>query len=184
MIAQNLRGWSGFFKVLCDVSGRLESATRQNLTRRMAEGRNVGIIPGGFEDATLHVQGRERTAMSDRKGLIKYALQHGYALTPIYTFGESETYATFPYLLKPRLWLNRFGIPAVAFFGAPWMPLFPRRNVPIASCIGPPLQLPKLEKPTPEEVSKWHAAYLDALQALFDKHKGECGKPDAKLEIW
>ena len=32
------------------------------------------------------------------------ALQHGYALTPIYTFGESETYATFPYLLKPRLW--------------------------------------------------------------------------------
>lgn len=58
-------------QVLCDVSGRLESATRQNLTRRMAEGRNVGIIPGGFEDATLHVQGRERTAMSDRKGLIK-----------------------------------------------------------------------------------------------------------------
>ena len=34
----------------------------------------------------------------------RYALQHGYALTPIYTFGESETYATFPYLLKPRLW--------------------------------------------------------------------------------
>ena len=33
-------------------------------------------------------------------------------------------------------------------------------------------------------MSKWHAAYLDALQALFDKHKGECGKPDAKLEIW
>ena len=29
-----------------------------------------------------------------------------------------------------------------------------RRNVPIASCIGPPLQLPKLEKPTPEEVER------------------------------
>ena len=41
-------------------------------------------------------------------------------MTEIYTFGESETYHTFTGLLPLRLWINRFQIPAVLFFGEPW----------------------------------------------------------------
>eukprot|EP00967_Tisochrysis_lutea_P138802 scaffold251081_cov35-Tisochrysis_lutea.AAC.1 len=184
LIARNLREWSGFFKLLCDISGRLESATKERMTELMRAGRNLAIIPGGFEDATLHVYGKERTAILGRKGLIKYALQHGYAITPIYTFGESETYHTFTGALKPRLAINRYGIPAVAFWGEPLLPPFPKQRAEVISCIGTPLQLPKLEDPTADEVNAWHSRYLAALRALFDAHKAECGKPDAQLEIW
>jgi len=58
--------------VLCDVSGRLESATKEVICSVMRSGRNVAIIPGGFEDATLHTHGKERTAMMVRS--IKRAL--------------------------------------------------------------------------------------------------------------
>lgn len=105
-------------------------------------------------------------------------------MTPIYTFGESETYHTFTGLLEARLKLNQYGIPAVVFWGEPLLPPFPKQQTECVSCVGAPLQLPKLQDPTADEVSAWHARYLGALRALFDAHKAECGKPDAQLEIW
>ena len=184
LIAANLREWSAFFKVFCDLGGRLESATRANIMKLMAAGRNLAIIPGGFEDATRHKRGAERTAMSGRKGFVKYALQHGYALTPIYTFGESETYHTFTGLLPLRLWINRFQIPAVLFFGEPWCPILPRRDTRCLSCVGEPLQLPRIDAPTQAQIDEWHAEYLNALRVTFDRHKAEAGKPDAVLEVY
>eukprot|EP00434_Breviolum_minutum_P024312 symbB.v1.2.021471.t1/scaffold1792.1/size124732/6 len=82
-----------------------------------------------------------------------------------------------------RFWLNRKGIPTVAFWGLPWCPLLPRRNVEMLTFVGPALELPQISDPTPEEVDKWHAKYTDALVALFNKHKAEAGKPTAVLEI-
>ena len=71
LIAKALREPSVLFKLVCDVSGRLESATRENIISLMRRGRNLAIIPGGFEDATLYARGKHRTAMSNRKGLVK-----------------------------------------------------------------------------------------------------------------
>ena len=77
----------------------------------MSRGRNLAIIPGGFEDATIHCYGRDRTFLKNRKGLVKYALQHtGATSLPVYSFGESETYYTFTALLKQRLLLNQYSI--------------------------------------------------------------------------
>jgi len=128
--------------------------------------------------------GKERTAMKHRKGFIKYCLEEGYQVFPIYTFGEGDTYKTFTWFLPVRLWLNKFGIPAAAFFGNPLCPMLPRTDAPILSFIGPPLALPKIDKPTQKDVDEWHAKYLVALQELFDRHKAAAGKPEAVLEIW
>lgn len=187
LIARNLREWAPLFKVLCDVSGRLESATKENITSLMSQGRNLAIIPGGFEDATLHEYGKNRTCMKPRKGLVKYALQHGYALTPIYSFGESQTYHTFTWLLKWRLWLNKFSIPGVLFFGNPLLPIFPRVQSQVLSYVGEPLQLPRIPNPTKDEIDLWHSKYLDALVHLFNTHKGEVAKlgiSASELEIY
>ena len=46
LIARNLREWAPLFKVLCDLSGRLESATKGNIQKLMGSGRNIAIIPG------------------------------------------------------------------------------------------------------------------------------------------
>lgn len=43
--------------------------------------------------------------------LLRYALQHGYCLTPVYTFGENRTYSAFSGLLRLRLWINSFQAP-------------------------------------------------------------------------
>ena len=184
MIAQNLREWPTPFKVLCDLSGRLESATKGNIQKFMKAGRNLAIIPGGFEDATLHAYGKDRTMLSQRKGLVKYALQHGYALTPIWSFGESETYYTFTGMLKGRLALNKYSIPAALFFGWPLMPLFPRRDARVLSFVGAPLQLPEIAEPSGAQVDEWHAKYIQALRDVYEAHKAEAGFPDGVLEVW
>jgi len=116
--------------------------------------------------------------------LLRYALQHGYCLTPVYTFGENRTYSAFSGLLHLRLWINSFQVPAVAFFGDWRCPLFPRLDAECLSFVGPPLQLPQLPEPTPEQVAEWHAKYLIALRKIFDASKAEAGEPDANLEIW
>ena len=150
----------------------------------MSLGRNLAIIPGGFEDATIHCYGRDRTFLKNRKGLVKYALQHGYKLTPVYSFGESETYYTFTALLKQRLLLNQYSIPGVLFFGWWLVPLFPRIQSEILTYIGAPIQLPHIPEPTAAQVDEWHEKYMAALTELFNKHKTEAGRPDAELEIF
>ncbi|CAM9488198.1 unnamed protein product, partial [Heterosigma akashiwo] len=57
----------------------------------MEKGESFGIIPGGFEEATISKLGAQRVYLKKRKGFVKYALKYGYALVPVYTFGESDT---------------------------------------------------------------------------------------------
>lgn len=48
--------------------------------------------------------------------------------------------------------------------------------------IGAPLELPKIEEPSSEDVAKYHGLYMDLLLALFNKHKKEhCTNPEAEL---
>jgi len=128
--------------------------------------------------------GRERVYLRRRKGIVKYALQHGYALTPVYTFGESRTYYAFPGMLWLRLRITDLGLPACLLFGNPKMPLYPRYDAALLTYVGAPLQLPTLPEPTQTDVDRWHQAYMDALQELFDGNKSDAGVPDAQLEIW
>ena len=183
-IAAGLREPSHLFKMLCDASGRVESASRENIKKRFKEGRNVGIIPGGFEEATIYEHGKHRVAMRRRKGLIKYALQHGYALVPIYTFGENRTYYTISGWVRLRQIINSFQMPAVAFWGAWFLPVLPRYDAEVLTYVGLPVQLPKIEEPTGDEVDMWLEKYLDALRTLFDESKAEAGEPNAVLEVW
>jgi len=189
LINRLLSDVSSFFKLLCDVSGRLESASKENMIRLMVEERNICIIPGGLEEAALFKYGKERVYLKKRKGVVKYALQHGYALTPVYTFGESRTFHTFTGLLKWRIkFTETTGIPTCYMYGSPkWfspVPIFPHYDAYLHTYVGAPLQLPKISEPSRDDVDKWHGAYVQALQDLFDAKKDEVGEPHAQLEIW
>ena len=42
----------------------------------------------------------------------------------------------------------------------------------LAVVVGAPLAgLPQIDEPSAADVAKWHAAYVAALRALFDRHK-------------
>lgn len=76
----------------------------------MSRGENVGLIPGGFQEASLYQRGKHRAVLKRKTGFIKYALQFGYSVAPVYVFGEEKTMWTlnvFPKRLA--MWLNRSG---------------------------------------------------------------------------
>jgi len=174
-----------FFGWVIGWCGNIKGAGAGSMLELMQQGRNLALIPGGFEEATLQEQGVERVVLKDRKGFIKYALRFGYRVHPVYTFGECDTYWTYNGLKCLRVWLNQFKIPSVVFWGTPLMPLFPSSAAKLHTVVGPGIQFPKLEGEalTADEVSKWHATYVAALVELFDKHKAELGNGHRELEV-
>ena len=160
------------------------AATRPVVKAAMATGESLALLPGGFHEAVICARGAERVYVKRRRGFVKYCLQHGYRICPVYTFGESDCYRTFGALLRPRLWLADRNIPAAAMFGNPLCPVLPIAETALHTFVGRPLELPAIAEPTAEDVALWHGRYVAALQALFDEHKAEAGKPDAVLEIW
>ena len=164
--------------------GNIQGASARNMKKLMAAGSNIALLPGGFEEATIQSYGVESVYIKHRKGFIKYALQYGYRVHPCYTFGECDSFITFTPFKKLRLWLNTFKLPAVLFLGSFYCPLFPRSSSSIHTVIGDPIELPQMECPTPRDVDLWHARYMSALEALFEKHKTEVGKGHMQLQVW
>jgi 2-acylglycerol O-acyltransferase 2 len=189
LLDEGLRLKSPTFRILCDWcesdSAWSGAATRKVMLDNMAKGTtSLALLPGGFQEATLCSKGKDRVYIKNRAGFVKYCLMHGYAITPVYTFGESDTYATFPYLLKARLALAKRNIPAAAMWGRWWCPFLPVSSAELLTYVGEPLKVPKIAEPTKEDVAKYHQLHIDALQKLFDKHKADAGRPTATLEVF
>ncbi|KAK1941499.1 Diacylglycerol O-acyltransferase 2 [Phytophthora citrophthora] len=183
LVAENLF----WFPVMRDLLNWMDfnSVARSTFHRVMTTGQNVCLIPGGFEEATLYERGKHRVYIKKRFGFIKLALQHGYKVHPVYTFGEEYAYHTFPYFLKLRLKMNEFKIPGVLFFGLPHCFFLPHSDIDLITVVGEALTLPHIEQPTKEDVQKYHSQYVEALQKLFDKYKSVYAvDPEAKLEIF
>jgi hypothetical protein len=53
LLTSGLREPSHYFKLICDLTGRMESATRANIKLLMRAGRNIALLPGGFEEASV-----------------------------------------------------------------------------------------------------------------------------------
>jgi len=188
LLDDNLRNTMPTFRLMCDLfEGKdryAAAASKSGFLKEMAKGGQLALLPGGFQEATIAHLGKDRVWVKSRAGFVKYCLQHGYSITPVYTFGEADTYHTFTWLLGLRLKLAQKNIPAAAMMGNPLCPLLPRRHVPLLTFVGSPLKLPQIAEPSKQDVTEWHHKYMEALQALFEKHKGEAGRPDAVLEIW
>ncbi|KAG1713340.1 hypothetical protein DVH05_001127 [Phytophthora capsici] len=183
LVAENLF----WFPILREVLNWMDFSTVAKTTfqRIMPTGQNVSLIPGGFEEATLYRRGKHRVYIKKRFGFIKMALQYGYKVHPVYTFGEEYAYHAFPSLLKLRLKLNEFKLPGVVFFGRFNCCYLPRNDVDLITVVGKPLQLPHIENPTREDVERYHNQYIEALQKLFDRYKGVYAvDPEAKLEMY
>lgn len=183
LVAENLF----WFPALRDMLKWLEfdNVSKRTFVGLMARGQNIGFVPGGFEEATLYERGKHRVYLRKRLGFIKLALQYGYKIYPAYTFGEEQTFHAFPYLLALRLKLNEFKVPGAAFVGSPFCFFMPRSDVDLITVVGTPLQLPLIRDPTPDDITKHHAIYVQKLQDLFDRHKGKYATdPDAELEVF
>ncbi|KAK3275981.1 Diacylglycerol O-acyltransferase 2 [Cymbomonas tetramitiformis] len=166
-------------------TGHLD-ASRGTMSRHMAKGANLAIIPGGEAEALRTEKGKEAVVLKGRAGFISLALQHGAAIVPTYTFGQVDTFhVSKTFLFSVREWIRmklKMSIPVFWGQGGGPMPF----RVPLSIAIGEPIQVPANPsgaKPDPAVVEEYAARYIAALEMLFDKHKEAAGCGDRTLEV-
>jgi hypothetical protein len=161
------------------------SCAKENMVEIMESGGNIGLIPGGFEEATLYKRNHFRLFLKKRKGFIKYALKYGYCIQPCFVFGEEKTYWQLDmgsYFKRVALWLNRLKIPTTFFIGK--FLFLPDNDIDINVVVGKNITLPTISNPSKEEIDKYHAEYIRAIEDIFKRYKKQFGVPaDAVLEI-
>lgn len=159
-------------------------ADSESMKKIMRSGSNIGMIPGGFQEATLYQRGKYRVFLKSRKGFIKYALEYGYSLQPSFVFGEELTYWTIDLIPQNiAFFLNKFNIPTCIFIGKFFF--MPDNDIDLVVVVGKKIPLPQISKPSAADVDKYHGLFLEAYQELFDKYKLTCSVQGAKavLEI-
>ncbi|CEO98843.1 unnamed protein product (mitochondrion) [Plasmodiophora brassicae] len=157
-------------------------ATPANMKRIMATGQNVCLVVGDFEEIALYQRGEFHCYLSKRKGFVAYALRFGYSLFPAFTFGEELTFNSLNVLPWLRMRLAGWKMPgALVWTRRGWMP---DPSVDLVTVVGDPVVLPTIPAPTPEQVDRYHALYVDAVVRLFNKYKGDfASDPNAVLYL-
>jgi hypothetical protein len=164
--------------------GSCTPATKEGMRMLMAERRPFGILPGGMEELAYFSNGEEHVYIKRRAGFIKYALQYGCQLVVAYTFGEADLFRSCQPLRPLLMWSARtLGCVVPLYAGCWWCPLLPRTAVSLNTVWGEVIELPRIEQPSDEDVAKWHAVYMSALQRTFETHKARFGLADRTLIV-
>ncbi|XP_058039553.1 2-acylglycerol O-acyltransferase 3 isoform X2 [Ahaetulla prasina] len=157
---------------------------------RAGPGHAVVIVVGGATESLDCNPGEQRVLLSGRRGFVRLALQHGADLVPVFSFGENDIFrqVQFPEGSFLRRFQLRFKqlvgfapclfVGRSLFFSHCWG-LLPQPS-PITVVVGKPILVPLRPHPKPEEVDRYHALYVQALQQLFEEHKGNCGLPSSQ----
>lgn len=136
----------------------MQSVNAKNMERIMKKNKSIGLVPGGYEEATITSHKVFRLYLKDRKGFVKLALKYGYSLVPIVVMNEHKMFKTTDFGLQTRIWLNKYKIPSALSLGK--FIFFADYDLDIYNIIGKPIKLPEIKKPSNEDVDKWHKIYM------------------------
>jgi hypothetical protein len=170
----DILGWSNMFSI-----------NKCNMLNLMSKGKNIALIPGGFEEATRFEHGTYSVYINQRKGFIKYALQHGYEIYPIFVFGEEKSYYTlFTSFLKILgKYLNKYHIPTTFFYGKYFTPM-PNNDLDLNMVIGRKLKLPTIRSPSIYDINVYHNYYRREVINLFNRNVKKYGDSNKKLIVY
>lgn len=162
------------------------SASRSSANYLLSRGKSVFVVVGGADEALDARPGVVDLTLAKRKGFVRLALKQGAALVPVFGFGENDAFdqvANPPgsRLREFQLWMKRkfgFTTPLVKgrgifqySFG-----MLPFRR-PLHTVVGEPIELPQQDEPKEEDVDKYHAEYVKALTALYNKYRKQYEHP-------
>eukprot|EP00930_Biecheleria_cincta_P059312 TRINITY_DN45059_c0_g1_i1.p1 TRINITY_DN45059_c0_g1~~TRINITY_DN45059_c0_g1_i1.p1 ORF type:complete len:366 (+),score=56.35 TRINITY_DN45059_c0_g1_i1:65-1162(+) len=147
------------------------SCARECAARTM-QTRSIGLMPGGIAEIFELRSDREAAYLRRRKGFVKLALESGAALVPCYTLGNSSVYDALTNKSLQRL-SKALRASVTLFWGRFYLPIPYRR--PVCFLMANPIEVPKIEKPSQEDIDKWHQVFCDQMAALFDTHKAAFG---------
>eukprot|EP00562_Extubocellulus_spinifer_P033659 CAMPEP_0178685790 /NCGR_PEP_ID=MMETSP0699-20121125/3578_1 /TAXON_ID=265572 /ORGANISM="Extubocellulus spinifer, Strain CCMP396" /LENGTH=380 /DNA_ID=CAMNT_0020330581 /DNA_START=171 /DNA_END=1313 /DNA_ORIENTATION=+ len=161
MVREIFIGWG-----YCDASRAVASKVLEC-------GRSVLVCTGGEEESMYTRRGRDVVVLQKRKGFIRLALSYGADIVPVFGVGNSDTYKTYSFMGKQRMWLQKnVDIALPIFHGRFFTPL--PYKIPVQTLIGEPIRtpMPKARGQRPDEalVDEYHAKYIAALRELHAKH--------------
>ncbi|XP_029472075.1 diacylglycerol O-acyltransferase 2-like [Rhinatrema bivittatum] len=151
------------------------------LLSRNGTGNAVVIVVGGAAEALNCNSKQHILTLKNRKGFIKMALAHGIALVPVYSFGENEIFNQYQFedgswkRNLQKLFQEWIGFAPCVFIGrgifsSTSTGLLPFQK-PINTVVGKPIPVPKTEKPSDQQIEKYHRIYIRSLMELFNTHK-------------
>lgn len=165
----------------------IRSIDRDTFHSLLAAQNSVVLVPGGVSECMLMKKGQEVMYLTKRTGFVRIALNHGAHLLPCFAFGQSGTYSWLrpgPPLIPNmvvetvRKWL---GFIPLIMWGR-WGTTIPHK-VPMLVVFGKPIELPKMEHPSKEEIQKYLQLYINAMQALCQKHKDSAGYGGTTFQV-
>ncbi|XP_066145473.1 diacylglycerol O-acyltransferase 2-like [Euwallacea fornicatus] len=167
-----------FREMALSLGGISAEAAAIDYVLKYPEGGHACILmPGGAQESYYCKPGQYKIILKKRKGFVKLALKNGSPLVPVLSFGETDTFdqvegAT---LRKVQEFLRkRIGIAPVVPVGRGFFQytfgLVPRRK-PIWVVVGKPMNIPKIENPTNEQIEQYHSMFVDCLQKMFEEQK-------------
>ncbi|EFJ41256.1 hypothetical protein VOLCADRAFT_77655 [Volvox carteri f. nagariensis] len=162
-------------------------ATRAVMRKLLSERRVAVVVPGGVQEVLRMQHGKEVAYLSSRTGFIRIAVQCGAPIVPVWAFGQTRAYSWIrpgPPLVSS--WLvsrisRTFGAVPIFMYGAYGSSMPHRERITVV--VGRPIPVQQMDAPPPEVVSELLRKFMNELQALYDKHKGQYGRGE-ELQIF
>ncbi|CAH1396908.1 unnamed protein product [Nezara viridula] len=158
------------------------------LLNNTKKGNVVNLNVGGGEEIIYSIPGQYKLILKRRKGFIKLALNLGCCLVPVIHFGLNDIYE----VLKPipgtilykllQVLKHMTGMVIALPVGDYGIPCIPKRR-PITTIVGKPVEIPKIEEPTQEQIDYYHTLYTEELMKLFEEEKHKYVKDSENVHL-
>eukprot|EP00455_Lapot_gusevi_P001403 TRINITY_DN1056_c0_g1_i1.p2 TRINITY_DN1056_c0_g1~~TRINITY_DN1056_c0_g1_i1.p2 ORF type:complete len:346 (-),score=128.21 TRINITY_DN1056_c0_g1_i1:68-1105(-) len=161
---------------VCDVAER----SCHNILKK-GPGNSIMIVVGGAAEA-LDAHPKSYDLLLGRSGFVRVALMNGASLVPVLSFGENDLYEQVENprgskLRRLQRWMQQkvgFSIPL--FYGRGIfnyrIGLLPRR-VAINTVVGTPIDCPKIENPSKEQIAEYHHKYVEGVRDIWNSRKNK-----------
>lgn len=157
-------------KHVLGIYGLVDASGRNFKKKIQQEGINGSVVVyvGGIAELFKSSRKEERLYLSKRKGFVKYALQYGVDIIPVYLFGNTSILTVVK--SGPIAKLSRKLQMSVTYFWGKYNLPIPRDDK-LLYVRGKPLGMPHIPNPTDEDINKWHTLYCEEVVRLFDTYK-------------
>jgi hypothetical protein len=179
----------------CILARGLISSSRKSINwvlQKCGTGNAVVIVVGGAQESLDAIPSTMRLTLKSRKGFVKIALMNGASLVPCIGFGENDLYSQKPRDEKSFVYKFQSKVKQILKFTVPIINgrgvfqysigILPHRK-PNFTVVGKPVELPKIDDPSQEEIDKYHLMYMQSLSELFEENKEKYAAKPSELQL-
>eukprot|EP00746_Dinoflagellata_sp_MGD_P021658 gnl/MRDRNA2_/MRDRNA2_15055_c0_seq1.p1 gnl/MRDRNA2_/MRDRNA2_15055_c0~~gnl/MRDRNA2_/MRDRNA2_15055_c0_seq1.p1 ORF type:complete len:364 (-),score=60.39 gnl/MRDRNA2_/MRDRNA2_15055_c0_seq1:77-1168(-) len=161
-------------------------AASSPIKKTLEKEESVSLVLDGIAGMFQSDPSTELGWIKQRKGVVKIALTTGAPLVPCYGFGHSKLWRI---VMDPLGILEKLSVKLdvslTPFCGRPYglLPFGPPYRTPILLAFGEPIIVPKVEKPSQEQIDEYHTKLMDSMMQAFETHKAAYGWPTKSLKF-